>query len=52
MFLNSNVDHHVINNADQEECLVPIRLDMELEGLKSKILGLTLVEKVPKKLST
>jgi len=34
MFLNSNVDHHVINNADQEECLVPIRLDMELEGHK------------------
>ena len=33
MFLNSNVDHHVLNNADQEECLVPIRLDMELEGL-------------------
>jgi len=36
MFLNSNVDHHVINNADQEECLVPIRLDMELEGMEIK----------------
>lgn len=34
MFLNSNVDHNVLTNADQEECLVPIRLDMELEGHK------------------
>ena len=32
MFLNSYIDQSVTENANQEECLVPIRIDMELEG--------------------
>ena len=31
-FLNSCIDKSVTDNANQEEVLVPIRLDMELEG--------------------
>lgn len=33
MFLNSYVDKNVTDNANQEEVLVPIRIDMELEGI-------------------
>lgn len=34
MFLNSYIDKSVADNANQEEVLVPIRIDMELEGHK------------------
>ena len=33
MFLNSYIDQSVTDNANQEEVLVPIRIDMELEGI-------------------
>ena len=32
MFLSSYIDKNVTDNANQEEILVPIRIDMELEG--------------------
>ena len=33
MFLNSFIDKKSAENADEEEVLVPIRMDMELEGI-------------------
>ena len=35
MCLSSYIDKNVTDNANQEEILVPIRIDMELEGMTS-----------------